>query len=83
MSVSLRSKKSKKCMKCPKYFEFFDEKCYYISESRGTWNEAKENCLKLGSKLLVVKTKAKIDFLGEMFLRFNIKNYYWVKIKLK
>ncbi|NXA38235.1 CLC4D protein, partial [Eudromia elegans] len=60
-------------MCCPKEWKLFQKSCYYISTDNMSWNDSRENCTRMGSHLVVIKTEAEQVSAG---LREMTRNYY-------
>ncbi|KAM8819931.1 C-type lectin domain family 4 member A [Eudromia elegans] len=66
-------------MCCPKEWKLFQKSCYYISTDNMSWNDSRENCTRMGSHLVVIKTEAEQVFLSTWIQENNKprrSNYY-------
>lgn len=50
------TKNSNNFSQCPRKFEFFDNKCYFVSNERVTWHSANRICKKINASLVEYKS---------------------------
>ncbi|RNA02340.1 C-type lectin domain family 4 member D-like isoform X2, partial [Brachionus plicatilis] len=67
-----------KCVPCPKGWVMYENLCYYISNHRRTWYDAKNYCEYQSSRLMTIDTRVMIDFSYEFFDKFYLKDYFHV-----
>lgn len=66
----------KVCSCCPKDWKSFGSHCYFTSiDSKGTWDENKEKCSRMGAHLLVIHSQDEQDFI---YTILNIGTDYFI-----
>ncbi|XP_066445540.1 C-type lectin domain family 5 member A-like [Eleutherodactylus coqui] len=65
------------CRACPTEWKKIGLNCYYFSNARMTWEDAKDDCIRKGSGLTLLKTKEEIDAL-KSFLEVD---RYWIGLR--
>nr|XP_056701480.1 killer cell lectin-like receptor subfamily B member 1B allele B [Euleptes europaea] len=55
-----RIKEQSSCRLCPQNWNLHENKCYWISKERQTWNKSKEDCKAKHSQLLVIQNKEEV-----------------------
>ncbi|XP_008056837.1 C-type lectin domain family 5 member A isoform X2 [Carlito syrichta] len=48
---------------CPQYWEFYQGRCFFLSNSESSWNKSKDFCESKESTLAIVNTPEKLKFL--------------------
>ena len=61
--------------KCPDNFYKIDNECFYVSDDKVTWIEARKSCEMLSSKLLTLESESKTIKLSN-YLRTVVKRHY-------
>ncbi|XP_048343246.1 killer cell lectin-like receptor subfamily B member 1B allele A [Sphaerodactylus townsendi] len=51
------------CGVCPQNWSLHENKCYWISKERQTWNKSKEDCTVKHSQLLVIQNQEEVAFI--------------------
>ncbi|KAJ8260441.1 hypothetical protein GJAV_G00182180 [Gymnothorax javanicus] len=64
----------RECKPCPQGWEQFHSKCYFFSTEYKIWTESRNDCIKRGADLVIIKSKEEQDFIS----RNSIYNYYWI-----
>uniref|UniRef100_H3BZF8 C-type lectin domain-containing protein n=1 Tax=Tetraodon nigroviridis TaxID=99883 RepID=H3BZF8_TETNG len=57
--------KAKPCPKCPDGWQEFEGQCYYFSDNKLKWEEARERCQQQGADLVQVSSKEEQQFLTD------------------
>ncbi|XP_015976821.1 C-type lectin domain family 6 member A [Rousettus aegyptiacus] len=48
---------------CPSTWKSFGSSCYFISTEQSFWSKSEQNCVRMGSHLVVINTKAEQNFI--------------------
>ncbi|XP_069826252.1 CD209 antigen-like protein C [Dendropsophus ebraccatus] len=66
------------CPPCPDGMYTMGPSCYYFSEDKVCWEEARDKCYKMNSVLVMIKNKAESDTLNQLF---KTNNRYWIGLR--
>ncbi|XP_069825353.1 natural killer cells antigen CD94-like isoform X2 [Dendropsophus ebraccatus] len=74
-AISQLKNQENNCTPCPDGWKRVGSSCYYVSEEEITWEEARDECYKNNSVLVIIKDKTELDTLNKL-----IKNdtRYWI-----
>ncbi|XP_077187434.1 uncharacterized protein LOC143834493 [Paroedura picta] len=65
------------CVSCPEWWVGYKEKCYYFSETEGTWNSSQRNCSSHGASLASIDSQQEMDFLKH----FKGHKRFWIGLQ--
>ncbi|KAJ8260440.1 hypothetical protein GJAV_G00182150 [Gymnothorax javanicus] len=68
------SSQKRECKPCPQGWEQFHSKCYFFSTKYERWTQSRNDCIKRGADLVIIKSKEEQDFISKNL----IYNYYWI-----
>lgn len=63
---------------CPKGWVVFENLCYFISNHRLNWYDAKKFCESRSARLLTIDTRTMVDFSYEFFEKFYLREHFIV-----
>ncbi|KAJ8260445.1 hypothetical protein GJAV_G00182240 [Gymnothorax javanicus] len=58
------SSQKRECKPCPQGWQLFDSKCYFFSNESKIWTESRNDCIKRGADLVIIKSKEEQDFIS-------------------
>ncbi|XP_067319481.1 C-type lectin domain family 2 member B-like isoform X1 [Anolis sagrei] len=64
---------------CPSGWVEHEGKCYYFSESEGTWNSSQSNCSAFGASLVMIEDQKEMDFINQT----KGPTEYWIGLTRK
>ncbi|KAJ8260446.1 hypothetical protein GJAV_G00182250, partial [Gymnothorax javanicus] len=68
------SSQKRECKPCPQDWQLFHSKCYYFSTEYKSWTESRNDCIKRGADLVIIKSKEEQDFISSN----SIHNDRWI-----
>ncbi|XP_069825774.1 CD209 antigen-like protein C isoform X2 [Dendropsophus ebraccatus] len=66
------------CTPCPDGWNTTGCSCYYVSEYKTTWDEARDKCFNMNSTLVIVKNKTELDTLSKLY---KMDGRYWIGLR--
>ncbi|KAJ8260448.1 hypothetical protein GJAV_G00182280 [Gymnothorax javanicus] len=70
----LISSQKRECKPCPQGWEQFDSKCYFFSTERKSWTESRNDCIKRGADLVIIKSEEEQDFISSNSIYYD----HWI-----
>ncbi|KAL4616785.1 C-type lectin domain family 4 member C [Arapaima gigas] len=69
----------KQCSPCPASWLEFEDRCYYFSKDKMSWEDSKASCESMGSHLTILHTHKQHDALeAEATKNRGTEYYYWI-----
>ncbi|XP_063302398.1 C-type lectin domain family 4 member M-like [Pelobates fuscus] len=75
---SVKGTVDKLCKTCPRGWRPFGSSCYFISSNILPWNEARDECYKINSELVIFSSKSEMDTLNKVF---SGSTRYWIGLR--
>ncbi|XP_040270632.1 CD209 antigen-like protein E isoform X4 [Bufo bufo] len=66
------------CTRCPVGWSVIGSSCYFVSREEITWDNARDECYKMNSVLVMIKDKTESDSLKQLY---NINKRYWIGLR--
>ncbi|XP_044135026.1 C-type lectin domain family 4 member G-like isoform X2 [Bufo gargarizans] len=66
------------CTWCPVGWSVIGPSCYFVSREEITWDNARDECYKMNSVLVMIKDKTESDSLKQLY---NINKRYWIGLR--
>ncbi|XP_069825560.1 CD209 antigen-like protein C [Dendropsophus ebraccatus] len=66
------------CTPCPAGWNMTGCSCYYVSEYKLSWDEARDDCYKMKSVLVMIKDKTEADILSNLY---KMERSYWIGLR--
>ncbi|XP_066566128.1 C-type lectin domain family 4 member F [Amia ocellicauda] len=72
--------RTRDCKPCPEGWETSDGKCYFFSTDEKNWDESRDDCVRRGGHLAIIRTRQEQTFIKTQINGFmNVgKNKYWI-----
>ncbi|XP_069825905.1 perlucin-like protein [Dendropsophus ebraccatus] len=66
------------CTPCPDGWNMIGCSCYYVSEEKTNWDDARDKCYNMNAVLVMVKDKTEMDILNKLH---KMDRRYWIGLR--